>query len=239
MDGLRESAPAPTGGWTSAVVRSKTQPTGHFTVLRLEVAGRLTHLPGQHYVVRLRADDGYTASRSYSVASAPADPMVELCVEQLEGGEVSGFLADVVEVGDTLEVRGPIGGWFVWDGVSPALAVGGGSGIVPLVSMLRHARVLGRPDLLCLAAAARTQHDLPYAEEILEGCHVVALSQEASPTGRPSGRLTGADLVPFVLDGQVVYVCGSARFAAAASTLLVDVGVSPSVVRVERFGPSG
>jgi len=239
MDGLPESAPAPTGGWTSAVVRSKTQPTGRFTVLRLEVAGRVTHLPGQHYVVRLRADDGYTASRSYSVASAPADPMVELCVEQLEGGEVSGFLADVVEVGDTLEVRGPIGGWFVWDGVSPALAVGGGSGIVPLVSMLRHARVLGRPDLLCLAAAARTKHDLPYAEEILEGCHVVALSQEASPTGRPSGRLTGADLVPFVLVGQVVYVCGSARFAAAASTLLVDVGVSPSVVRVERFGPSG
>ena len=239
MDGLGVTAPAPSGSWTTAVVRSKTQVAARFTALRLEVANRVTHLPGQHYVVRLRADDGYTASRSYSVASAPVDPLVELCVEQLDDGEVAGFLADVVEVGDALEVRGPIGGWFVWDGATPALAIGGGSGIVPLVSMLRHARVLDRADLLCLVAATRTSHDLPYAEEILEGCHVVALSQEATAAGRAAGRLTGADLIPFVRDGQVVYVCGSARFAAAASTLLVDLGIPATQVRVERFGPSG
>ena len=239
MHGLAVPTRAPSGGWTSAVVRSKTQSTRRFTVLRLEVADRVTHLPGQHYVVRLRADDGYTASRSYSVASAPVDPLVELCVERLDDGEVSGFLAEGVEVGDEIEVRGPIGGWFVWDGETPALAVGGGSGIVPLVSMLRHARVLGLQDLLCLAAAAPTRQDLPYADEIIAGCHVLALSQEVSPAGRPAARLTEADLLPFLRQGQAVYVCGSARFAAAASTLLVDAGVSPDVVRVERFGPSG
>ena len=238
------AAPAPRAPgatpWQMARVLSITPETARAKTYRLALPEPAPHRAGQHCVVRLTAPDGYRAQRSYSIASAPDDtPEFEITVERLEGGEVSSFLHDEVAVGEELEVRSPIGGWFVWDGVSPALAVGGGSGIVPLVSMLRHARVLGRPDLLCLAAAARTQHDLPYAEEILEGCHVVALSQEASPTGRPSGRLTGADLVPFVLDGQVVYVCGSARFAAAASTLLVDVGVSPSVVRVERFGPSG
>ena len=99
----------------------------------------MDHLPGQHYVVRLTAPDGYVAQRSYSIASPPADPLVELFVERLDDGEVSGFLADVVQPGDELEVRGPIGGWFVWDGDSPAVGVAGGSGVVPLVAMLRHA----------------------------------------------------------------------------------------------------
>ena len=208
-------------------------------VLRLEVDDRIEHLPGQHYVVRLRADDGYTAQRSYSVASAPSDDLVELCVERLSGGEVSIFLSDVVQVGDELEVRGPIGGWFVWDGVTPALAVGGGTGVVPLVSILRHARAIGRPDLVCLAAAARTAAELPYADEILEGCHVVALSREIGPAGRAAGRLTVADLAPFVRNDQIAYVCGSTGFAESASQLLVEAGMSVESIRVERFGPTG
>src|SRR3954454_8192494 len=130
---------APTGAWRSAIVRDVQHPSGMAVVLRLDVPNRIDHLPGQHYVVRLRADDGYTAQRSYSVVSAPHEPGIELFVERLEGGEVSGFLAEVVMAGDELEVRGPIGGWFVWRGHSPALGVGGGSGVVPLVSMLRHA----------------------------------------------------------------------------------------------------
>ena len=208
-------------------------------MLRLEVEDRVDHLPGQHYVVRLTADDGYTASRSYSVASAPSDPLVELCVERLDDGEVSTYLADVVEVGDRLEVRGPIGGWFVWDAWTPAIAVGGGTGVVPLVAMLRHARAIGREDLVCLVAAARTVEDLPYADELMGGCQVVALSRETSPTGRPASRLTGDDLRAVLAGKEVAFVCGSAEFAESASRLLVGLGLPADQVRVERFGPSG
>ena len=206
--------------------------------LRLEVADRIDHVPGQHYVVRLTAPDGYTAQRSYSVASAPDDPQIELFVERIEDGEVSSYLADVAEPGDEFEVRGPIGGWFVWDGVSPALLVGGGTGVVPLVAMLRTARDLGRTDLLRLAVAARTWAELPYADELADAGALVALSREQRGI-RPPGRLSGDELVPLWEPGQTAYVCGSATFAETLSQLLVGLGVAPSDVRIERFGPSG
>ncbi|MGR7025512.1 FAD-binding oxidoreductase [Geodermatophilus sp. URMC 62] len=229
---------APAGGWRTATVTAVDRPTPRGVQLRLDVADRVDHLPGQHYVVRLTAEDGYRAQRSYSVASAPSDPQVELFVERLEDGEVSGYLADVVEPGDVLEVRGPIGGWFVWDGEDPALLVGGGSGVVPLVAMLRTARDLGRTDLLRIAVAARTRALLPYADELAAAGALLALSRE--PSGiRPGGRLTAADLVPLVEPGQTAFVCGSAAFAEAASGLVVELGVAPADVRVERFGPSG
>lgn len=229
---------APTGGWTTGTVQEVRRRGPGAVVLRLDVDGRVDHVPGQHYVVRLRAEDGYTASRSYSVASDPGDPLVELYVERLVDGEVSGFLADVVEPGDQLELRGPVGGWFVWDGVHPLLAVGGGSGVVPLVSMLRHARVTMRPDDVCLVAAARTADRLPYVEELVGGCQVVALSREDSPTGRPAGRLSAADLAPLLRPDQQVFLCGSPGFTEHAGRLLVGLGVDPGTVRVEQFGPS-
>ena len=206
--------------------------------LRLDVADRVDHLPGQHYVVRLTAPDGYTAQRSYSVASPPSDPLVELFVERFEDGEVSGYLADVVEPGDEFEVRGPIGGWFVWDGASPALLVGGGTGVVPLVSMLRTARDLGRTDLLRLAVAARSWAELPYADELADAGALVALSREARGI-RPAGRLSGDELVPLWEPGQTAYVCGSAAFAETVSQLLLRLGYAPGDIRIERFGPSG
>jgi ferredoxin-NADP reductase len=141
----RPSAPA--GGWRTATVVTVRHPTPRAVELRLDVPDRIDHLPGQHYVVRLTAEDGYRAQRSYSLASPPGDPQVELFVERLDDGEVSPFLADMVAPGDMLQVRGPIGGWFVWDGESPALLVGGGAGVVPFLAMLRHARTLGRTDL--------------------------------------------------------------------------------------------
>ena len=153
-------------------------------------------------------------------------------------GEVSTFLADVVEPGDRLEVRGPIGGWFVWDGERPALLVGGGTGVVPLVAMLRTARALGRTDLLRIAVSTRTLAELPYADELLEAGALVVTTREAHGVRR-AGRLTAADLVPLWEPGQTAYVCGSAGFAEAASQLLVEFGVPASDVRVERFGPSG
>ena len=234
-----DAAGAPAGGWRRAVVHEVSHPHPHAVALRLEVPDRVDHLPGQHYVVRLTAPDGYTASRSYSVASAAHDPLVELFVERLADGEVSGFLADVVEPGDDLEVRGPIGGWFAWRGTTPALGVGGGSGVVPLVAMLRHAVHTGRPDLLRLAVSARALPLLPYPEELLAAGATVALSRQPGPSGRPAGRLTAEDLRPLLRPEATAYVCGSAAFAEAASGLLVALGTPASAVRVERFGPSG
>lgn len=234
---LRSTTDAPTGGWRTATVRKVARRTERTVVVRLDIADRVPHMPGQHYVVRLTADDGYTASRSYSVASSPSDPLVELCVERLEDGEVSSYLADVVEVGDELEVRGPIGGWFAWDGVTPTLAIGGGTGVVPLISMLRHARELEHPDLVCLVAAARTAADLPYSDEAMGDCNLVALSREDTPS-RPAGRLTSADLAPHVAGRELFFVCGSALFAEAVSRLLVELGVTTTAIRVERFGPT-
>ena len=232
------SGGAPSGGWCTGVVREVRHPHPAAVLLRIEVAGRTDHLPGQHYVFRLRAEDGYTASRSYSVASSPADPLLEFWVERLDDGEVSMYLADVVEPGDELELRGPIGGWFVWDGSAPAVGVAGGTGLVPLVAMLRHARDIGRPELLSVVVSARTRAELPYANEL--GDQTVLLTREEHD-GRAAGRLAAADLAP-VLDrspGAAVYVCGSAGFAASAGDLLMDLGVPADLVRVERFGPTG
>ena len=235
---ITETGEAPSGGWCTGVVREVRHPNPDAVLLRLEVDGRTQHLPGQHYVFRLTAEDGYTASRSYSVASSPADPLLEFYVERLDDGEVSTHLADVVEPGDELELRGPIGGWFVWDGSAPAVGVAGGTGLVPLVAMLRHARDLGRPDLISVVVSARTRAELPYPDEL--GDQTVLLTREALD-GRAAGRLSAADLAP-VLDrspGAAVYVCGSAGFAAAAGDLLMDLGVPAGLVRVERFGPTG
>ncbi|SDS34169.1 Ferredoxin-NADP reductase [Friedmanniella luteola] len=231
---------APTAGpWRTATVREVAHPHPHGVVLRLEVPDRVDHLPGQHYVLRLTAEDGYTATRSYSLASAPSDPLVELYVEELPDGEVSPYLAQAVGPGDQLEVRGPIGGWFVWDATGPALGVAGGSGVVPLVAMLRHAADVGRPELLRLAVAARTLDGLPYADELRAAGALVALSREAGPDGRSAGRLLASELAPLLDDAATCFVCGSAPFAGGASDLLVGLGVDPGRVRVERFGASG
>jgi ferredoxin-NADP reductase len=228
---------APIGGWRAATVADVQRPVARSAALRLEVQDRVEHLPGQHYVVRLTAEDGYTAQRSYSVASPPGDPLVELFVERLEDGEVSPYLVDVVEPGDELEVRGPIGGWFVWDGATPALLVGGGTGVVPLVAMVRHARRIDRLDLLRVAVSARTLADLPYADELAAAGALIVTTREAHGI-RPAARLTAMDLLPLWEEGQTAFVCGSAGFAEAASQLLVGLGIPPTSVRVEKFGPS-
>jgi ferredoxin-NADP reductase len=238
MTELATRPTAPSGGWRTATVLTVRHPTPRAVELRLDVPDRVEHLPGQHYVVRLTAPDGYRAQRSYSVASAPEDPHVELFVERLDDGEVSTFLADVVAPGDQLEVRGPIGGWFVWDGTGPALLVGGGSGVVPFLAMLRHARSRGLTDLLRIAVSSRTLVELPYAMELMDAGALIVLTRE--PHGdRAASRLMGAELMALWEPGQTAYVCGSASFAEAASRLLVDLGVPDHDIRVERFGPSG
>jgi ferredoxin-NADP reductase len=207
-------------------------------MLRLEVPDRVDHLPGQHYVIRLTAEDGYVAQRSYSLSSPPSDPLIEFYIERLEDGEVSTFLADEVRPGDQLDIRGPIGGWFVWRGDGTAVGVAGGSGVVPLVAMLRHAIRIGRPDLLTVAVSARTLADLPYADELMAAGVLVVLTREDT-SDRKRGRLTAAELSPLVRPDATCYVCGSNSFAEAASMLLLDLDVGADVIRVERFGPSG
>ena len=208
---------------------------------RLALPEPRPHLAGQHYVLRLTAPDGYTASRSYSVASAPDDTgEIELTVEKLEGGEVSEFLHDVVRPGDELEVRGPIGGCFVWEGDRPALLVGGGSGVVPLMAMLRS----GPGDRPRRPPAPRGVGTLPgdlyYADELPGPEAAVLYTRQAPPgAGRTAGRIAVADIAPLVRGDEDVYVCGSPGFADAATDVIIDAGVPVDRIRVERFGPSG
>ena len=214
--------------------------TARAKTFRLALSRPVPHLAGQHYVVRLTAPDGYTASRSYSVASPPdGSNAIELTVERLEDGEVSTFLHDDLIVGDELEVRGPIGGWFVWNGETPALLVGGGSGVVPLVAMLRLARQLGRPERARLLVSVRAPADLLFAGE-LQAAGATVVYTRSTPPGfaRPPGRVTRADLAPLVAAAETAYVCGSSGFADAASRLLVGLGVATEAIRVERFGPT-
>jgi ferredoxin-NADP reductase len=235
----RPGVRAPAGGMRRATVREVSHPNSHAVILRLEVPDRVDHLPGQHYTIRLTAEDGYVAQRSYSLASPASDPLLEFYIERLEDGEVSTFLADVVQPDDELDIRGPIGGWFVWNADHPALGLGGGSGVVPLISMLRHVAHVGQEGLLQLAVSARTLADLPYAEELEAAGAVIVLTREDSASGRPRGRLAPAELRPLVRTGATCFVCGSNSFAEAASMLLLDEGVPAQSVRVERFGPSG
>jgi ferredoxin-NADP reductase len=240
----------PPGGarreWQRGEVVEVRDETARARTLRLWLPEGHPHVPGQHYVVRVTADDRSQASRSYSVASAPEPggpgTHIELTVERLENGAVSPYLHDEVKVGDTVELRGPFGGWFVWRGDTPALLVGGGSGVVPLMAMLRHRR---RRDLtvpLAMVVSVRAPADLFYAGEY--GPETTVVYTRTAPPGaaRPPGRLDAAVLAPlaeqFAPAGAVAYVCGSAGFAEHASQLLVDVGFDAGAVRVERFGPS-
>jgi ferredoxin-NADP reductase len=214
--------------------------TARAKTFRLALDRASDHLAGQHFVVRLTAPDGYTASRSYSVASAPdGSNEFELTVERLDAGEVSTFLHDELVVGDEIEVRGPIGGWFVWNGDTPASLIGGGSGVVPLMAMLRLARRLGRSDLVRLVVSARTPDDLYYRQE-LSGPEMTAVYTRQAPpsSSRPPGRLTAGDLSRAVLPEATAYVCGSDGFANTATDLLMLMGVAAERIRVERFGPT-
>jgi ferredoxin-NADP reductase len=228
------------GPWQIARVLEVRPEAPRVKTFRLGLDAPLGHKAGQHVVLRLTAPDGYTAQRSYSIASAPdGSAELELTVERFPDGEVSGYLHDVVEPGDELELRGPIGGWFVWED-GQALLVGGGSGVVPLAAMLRLARATGRSDLLRLVVSVRTPADLYYADE-LAGPEVTVIHTRVAPpgAGRAAGRLAAADLGPLLSPEATAYVCGSAGFADAASRLLAGLGHPVERIRVERFGATG
>jgi ferredoxin-NADP reductase len=229
---------APSGGWTTGTIIELDRPADRLVRLRFHVDERVDHLPGQHYVVRLRAPDDYTAQRSYSVASDPDDPLLELMVECLPGGEVSGFLHDVAEVGDVLELRGPIGGWFVWEGDATAVCVAGGSGVVPIVAMSRYARRLGLQDRLRVVVVARTWDELPYAAELEKYGAFIALTR-ANLGDRVAAPPYPDEMAAYVAGSDRGYVCGSVGFASFATRLLADAGLPTDAIRVEQFGETG
>jgi ferredoxin-NADP reductase len=202
------------------------------------------HRAGQHVDVRLTAEDGYQAQRSYSIASAPEDERLALTVERLDDGEVSPYLAEELRVGDKLEVRGPIGGYFVWEAArgGPLLLVGGGSGVVPLVSMLRHRSATASEIPARLLYSVRSRDDVIYRDE-LERYEIVFTFTRVQPPGwQGYARRVDEEMlreVAFPGAESLAYVCGPTRFVEAVADGLVAVGYDPERVRTERFGPTG
>jgi ferredoxin-NADP reductase len=202
------------------------------------------HQAGQHVDVRLTAEDGYQAQRSYSIASAPEDAELVLTVERLADGEVSPYLTDVLEPGDDLELRGPIGGYFVWQEAlgGPLLLVAGGSGVVPLRAMLRHHRATASDIPVRLVYSSRTRGDLIYRDELADYETTITLTREQPPgwsgrTGRVDPDLLAETAWP-PSERPLVYVCGPTGFVEAVADALVTLGHSPARIKTERFGPT-
>jgi ferredoxin-NADP reductase len=228
------------GRWQIATVTRIKRETPRVKSFRLALPMWMPHLPGQHYDVRLTAPDGYRAQRSYSVASSPLDEgEIELTIDLLTDGEVSPYFHDVVVEGDQVEVRGPFASYFVWRGEEPTVLVGGGSGVVPLMAMMRHRRRT-RPDAaMRLLYSVRASEDLIYADELGDEA-VVTFSRDAPAgwTGH-TGRIDPELVAATVPEGATAFVCGSNGFVEAAVALLLESGIEPGRVRTERFGPTG
>ena len=227
--------------WQLARVVELVDETPQTKSIVLEPADWPGHLAGQHVDVRLTAEDGYQAQRSYSIASAPEDEHLVLTVERLDDGEVSPYLTGELRPGDDLELRGPVGGYFVWTESlgGPLLLIGGGSGVVPLRAMLRHHRAVGSDVRARLLYSARTQAALIYRAELKSFDTVVTLTREQwrGRTGRVDQALREEQAWP-PADRPLVYVCGPTGFVEAVSDALVALGHDESRIRTERFGPT-
>ena len=240
--------------WQIAQVTSIVQETPRVKTLTLHLPQWIPHLPGQHYDLRLTAEDGYQAERSYSVASPPEQTgEIALTIEVIEDGEVSAYLFDGIAVGDPLEVRGPIGGYFVWKDTmagTPLLLVGGGSGIVPLMAMLRHRTNISGTNPTTLLFSVRTPEDAIYQHELellaKNDTHFKLLftfTRQAPPdwTGytRRADRAMLTDVVGRFETPPNCYVCGPTSLVENVANTLADMGLSPANIRTERFGPTG
>jgi ferredoxin-NADP reductase len=223
--------------------------TPRVKTIRLDIDDWPGHLPGQHVDVRLTAEDGYQAQRSYSIASAPGGAQVEVTVERIEDGEVSPYLTDELRPGDRFELRGPVGGYFVWEPSrgGPLLLVAGGSGVVPFRAMLRHLVDVGGDVPATLLLSSRSWEDVIYREELdalgepIRVVHTLTREQPDGWTGY--GRRVDAEMLaeagPAVAESPHVYVCGPTPFVETVAGALVELGHEPTRIRTERFGPTG
>jgi ferredoxin-NADP reductase len=238
--------------WQLAEVAELVDETPATRSILLDLPEWPGHLPGQHVDVRLTAEDGYQAQRSYSIASAPEEPRLALTVERLEDGEVSPYLTQELRPGDRIEVRGPIGGYFVWtaEPAGPLLLVAGGSGVVPLMAMLRHRAAVGAATPARLLYSARSLEDVIYRAELerlaaaQDGAEVVLTLTRAQPAGWGGyARRIDEEMLREVAWGSEeaprVFVCGPTRLVESVASTLVGMGHEPALIKTERFGPTG
>jgi ferredoxin-NADP reductase len=228
------------GRWQIGTVTSIKQETPRVKSFRIELPMWMPHLPGQHYDVRLTAPDGYQAQRSYSVASSPLDEgEIELTVDLLEDGEVSPYLHEVIVEGDQIEIRGPFASYFVWRGEKPVLLVGGGSGVVPLMAILRHRRRT-MPELpMRLVYSVRTADDVIYSDELGDECVLTYTREPPEGWNGHTGRIDRSLIAGAARDPGIAFVCGSNGFVEAAVRLVLEAGFDQKWIRTERFGPTG
>jgi ferredoxin-NADP reductase len=238
--------------WHVAKVVERRKETETASTLVLDVPGWPGHAAGQHVDVRLRASDGYTAVRSYSIASAPNGDRLELTVELMPDGEVSPYLVETVSPGSPLEILGPIGGWFVWtpDQTEPVQLIAGGSGIVPLMAMIRTRQLAGSASPFRLIYSVRSSDAIYYAQELRQlefdgsGVGVTFNYTRSAPAGwqtKPQ-RIAAAIVEAAAFTSSqnpIAYVCGATGFVELAAQLLTQAGYDASRIRTERFGPTG
>ena len=238
--------------WQIGEVVETSPETPRTKSLFLEVPEWRGHRAGQHVDVRLTAEDGYQAQRSYSIASAPENGRVELVVERLEDGEVSPYLADELRDGDGLELRGPIGGWFAWDAEEggPLLLVAGGSGIAPLMAMIRHRKAAGSDTPVRLLYSSRSYEEIIFRQELERlAADGRCPGSDPHPHPFPAGRLDVATTaestkrcsreVAYRPKKPLAFVCGPTPLVETVATALVELGHDPTRVKTERFGPTG
>ena len=236
--------------WLQAEVADTVVETPRTKTIGFDVPGWPGHRAGQHVDVRLTAEDGYQAERSYSIASAPDGTHIELTVERLDDGEVSPYLTDELHEGDRIELRGPVGGYFVWEPAlgGPVLLVGGGSGVVPLMAMIRDRAAATSDAEMRLLFSSRSWEDVIYRDELERlaggGLTVVHTLTRSQPDGW-SGHTRRVDeqmldeVGPPASVRPLVFVCGPTPFVEAVATALVQLGHEPNRIRTERFGPTG
>jgi ferredoxin-NADP reductase len=239
--------------WQIASVKDIRPETAKVKSFTLTLPAWMRHRAGQHYDIRLTAEDGYQAQRSYSIASEPErEGEVDITVERINDGEVSTYLHDVLVPGDRIEARGPIGGYFVWEArmAEPVLLIAGGSGVVPLMSMIRHRAAAGTRNPTALLYSSRTFEDVIYYNELeklstsndrLQIFHTLTRSQPAGWKGYT--RRIDEDMLKEVAQplgrSVQVYICGPTLLVEAAANTLVKIGINSNQIRTERFGPTG